>query len=145
MGGIGQQVADNLFELGKSTAQAVVKTGGDLASGTVEQLVGSPSGVGAPQQGDRPKDQGQMNKEREVEERKRRDNQRYQQVMAELEQFRQFQARVNRQKEEEKLQQEAQQKRQKEAYVKQEKESFVQRMLHKVAGGSHGETDRQKE
>ena len=143
MGGIGQQVADNLFELGKSTVQAATKAGGDIVKGTFEQISGAPSGVGAT-----PSDKATNPTENPSEQSglliKQKANQRYQQVKAELEQYRQRRQQLDAQITREKNQQE-QEKHQKEAVEKQEKESFVQKMLRKVGAGSHGETAKQKE
>lgn len=143
LGGIGQQVADNLFELGKSTVQSAAKVGGDIVKGSIEQLTGAPSGVGAPQ-ANKPKDQAEVDHERQKEIARQKDKERYQQVVAELEQYRQRRKQLDAQIAQEKNQ-EAQQKQQKETVEKQEKESFVQKMLKKVGAGAHGETAKQKE
>lgn len=143
LGGIGQQVADNLFELGKSTAKAVVQVSGDVVKGSIEQITGAPSGVGAPP-ADKPKDQSQIDRDRQKEISKQADRRRYEQVKAELDQYRQRKEQQDRQIAQEKNQEE-QEKGQKEAEEKGKKESFVQRMLKKVGAGAHGETAKQKE
>ncbi len=143
LGGIGQQVADNLFELGKSSMKSVVKAGSDLAQTSIEQIMGAPSGVGAPAQ-DKPKEQIKAEEERKKAESKQKDAQQYNRVKSELEQYRQRKQQLDQQIENEKAQ-ENRIKEQKEGQEKQKKESFIQKLLHKAAGGSHGETDRQKE
>lgn len=143
MGGIGQQVADNLFELGKSTVKAAVKAGGDIVKGSIEQITSAPSGVGAPPT-DKPNDLDELGRERQKMLDKQKDNQRYQQVKTELEQYRQRRKQLDAQIAQEKNQ-EARQRQQKDEVEKQEKESFVQKMLRKVGAGAHGETAKQKE
>lgn len=143
MGGIGQQVADNLFELGKSTAKSVAKTGTDLAQTTIEQIMGAPSGVGTPQT-DKPKEPTDMDRERRKAEAKQKDVQQYNKVKSELDQYRQRKQQQDQQIAQEKAQEERV-NQQKGAQEKQKKESFVQSLLRKAKGGSHGETDRQKE
>lgn len=143
LGGIGQQVADNLFELGKSTAQSTVKTAGDLVGGIFEQLSSSSSGVSA-NQGDTQKNPDQIEKDRQEALAKQKDKQQYDRVLSELEQYRERRKQLDAQIAQEK-QQEEQQRVQKEAQEKQEKQNFVQMLLSRVGAGSHGETDRQKE
>jgi len=143
LGGVGQQVADNLYELGKSTVQSAAKAGGDLVGSTIEQLTSAPSGVSA-QQADKAEDTDRVRKEQEAVVRKQKEKQQYDRVLADLEQFRQRKQQLDAQIAEEKSRQE-QQKAQGEAVKKREKESFVQSLLRKVGAGSHGETDRQKE
>lgn len=135
-------MADNLFELGKSTVQSAGQAGSDIVKGTFEQLAGAPSGVGP--LSDKPNDPDGLGRERQKEQDKQKDNQRYQQVKAELEQYRQRRKQLDAQIAQEKNQ-EAQQKQQKDEVEKQEKESFVQKMLRKVGAGAHGETAKQKE
>lgn len=142
MGGIGQQVADNLFELGKSTVQSAGQAGSDIVKGTFEQLAGAPSSV-APTLGEKA-DPTEATKEHEVQILKQREKQRYNQVLSELDLYRQRKQQLDAQIAQEKNQ-EAQQKQQKNEVEKQEKESFVQRMLRKVGAGAHGETAKQKE
>lgn len=136
-------MADNLFELGKSTVQAAAKVGGDVVKGSIEQITGAPSGVGAPPT-DKPKDQAQVDRDRQKEIAKQADKRRYEQVKAELEQYRQRKEQQDRQIAQEKNQEE-QKKEQEQQVEKRDKESFVQRMLKKVGAGAHGETAKQKE
>jgi len=136
-------VADNLFELGKSSVQSVAKAGGDIVGDTIEQLTGAPSGVGAPQT-DKPKDPEQQRRDQEAAAAKQKDKQRYNQVLGELEQYRQRKQQLDAQIAKENNQKE-QERAQKEAGEKQKKESFVQSLLKKVGAGAHGETAKQKE
>ncbi len=142
LGGIGQQVVDNLFELGKSSVQSAVKAGGDIVGETIEQITGAPSGVGAPPADKVQEPQNQITQEKAVKEQK--DKQRYNQVLGELEQYRQRKQQLDAQIALENNQKE-QEKAQKEAGEKQKKESFVQSLLKKVGAGAHGETAKQKE
>lgn len=143
LSGIGQQVADNLFELGKSTVKSVAKSGSDLAQTTIEQIMGAPSGVGA-QQADKPKEPSTMDRERKAAESKQKDVQQYNRVKAELEQYKQRKQQQDQQIAQERAQ-EDRVKQQKGYEEKQKKESFIQKLLRKTGAGSHGETDRQKE
>lgn len=143
LGGIGQQVADNLFELGKSTVQSAGKAGSDIVKGTFEQISGAPSGVGVTTK-DKVNNPNETLPEQNDLIKKQKENQRYQQVKAELEQYQQRRKQLDAQIAREKNQ-EAQQKQQKDEVEKQEKESFVQKMLRRVGAGSHGETAKQKE
>ncbi len=136
-------MADNLFELGKSTAKSVAKAGTDLAQTTIEQIMGAPSGVGDPAQ-NKPKESSSQEIERKKAEGKQKDAQQYNRVKAELEQYRQRKQQLDQQIANEKAQ-ENRVKQQEEGQEKQKKESFIQKLLHKAAGGAHGETDRQKE
>ncbi|NCP47099.1 hypothetical protein AUJ42_00565 [Candidatus Collierbacteria bacterium CG1_02_44_10] len=143
MGGIGQQVADNLFELGKSTVKSAGDAGKKLVEGTIEQIMGAPSGTGSPQSDKSPEpNQAQKAQEKTIKEQK--DKQRYNQVLGELEQYRQRKQQQDSQIAREKAQQD-QEKQQKDAGEKQKKESFVQSLLKKVGAGAHGETAKQKE
>ncbi len=143
LGGIGQQVADNLFELGKSAARATADAGKKIAETTIEQISGAPSGVGA-QQSDKKPEPSQAQREQEAAVKKQKERQQYERVKAELEQYRARKRQQDEQIAREKAN-EKQQEDQKKAVEKQEKESFVQKLLKRAAGGSHGETDRQKE
>ena len=143
LGGIGQQVADNLFELGKSMVQSAGKAGSDIVKGTFEQISGAPSGVGATTS-DKANNPTEAPPEQSELLKKQKENQRYQQVRTELEQYRQRKQQLDNQIARERSQQE-QESKQKQAVEKQEKESFVQKMLRKVGAGAHGETVKQKE
>ncbi|KKT29576.1 MAG: hypothetical protein UW41_C0016G0022 [Candidatus Collierbacteria bacterium GW2011_GWC2_44_18] len=136
-------MADNLFELGKSSAQSVVKAGSDLVGDTIEQLTGAPSGIGVPQT-DKSKDSGQQRREQEKAVSRQKEKQRYNQVLGELEQYRQRKQQQDAQIDREKNQKE-QERAQKVAGEKQKKDSFVQSLLKKVGAGAHGETAKQKE
>jgi hypothetical protein len=146
LGGIGQQVADNLFELGKSTVQSAVKVGGDVVKDSIEQITGAP-GRQSSQPAERPTTQPDSvtgGVDREKEATRAAAKRRYEQVKAELEQYRQRRAQQDKQIALENNQQE-QENQQKKVAEKQEKESFVQKMLRKVGAGAHGETVKQKE
>ena len=140
---IGQQVVDNLFELGKSTVKSAADAGKQIVETTIEQITGAPSGAGSPQ-ADKSSEQGKIDRERKAAESKQKDQQRYEQVKGELEQYRQRRQQLDQQIAREKAQQD-QEKQQKEAVEKREKESFVQSLLKKVGAGAHGETAKQKE
>lgn len=145
LGGIGQQVADNLFELGKSTVQSIAQVGGDLVKDSIEQISGAPKTINSQstQYGGQASDPGRADG-REKEIARQADRRRYEQVKAELEQFRQRKAQLDKEIAVEKKQQE-QDSQQKIEIDKRKRESFVQKMLRKVGAGAHGETAKQKE
>ncbi|KKT42008.1 MAG: hypothetical protein UW64_C0017G0023 [Microgenomates group bacterium GW2011_GWC1_44_37] len=136
-------MADNLFELGKSTVKATADAGKKIAETTIEQITGAPSGVGS-QQVDKASQPSEANKQQEVAVKRQREKQQYERVKAELDQYRQRKMQQDQQIAREKNQQE-QEKAQKDAGEKQKKESFVQSLLKKVGAGAHGETAKQKE
>jgi hypothetical protein len=142
LGGIGQQVAGDLFELGKGAVKGTVKAVSDITTDSIEQLLGSPNGMS-------PQDSGKINKQSEIPDqkvmlKKREEKKQFQEVKARLAEY------IERKKQQDNqiLQEQAQQKQvdERNKYVeKQKKETFLQQLMNKLARGSHGETDRQKE
>lgn len=142
-GGFGQQVAGDLFEIGKSAVKGTAKVLGDTLGDSIEQILGAPVGVNIKKDGELGN-----NPESDIEHKKlmkRRDEKRqFQEVKTELAQYlerkQQRDEQIKREKDEEK-----QKQKQEDSYKKQKKESFLQGLMKRLAGGSHGETDRQKE
>lgn len=143
-GGIGQQVVDNIFELGQSAAKGVAKASVDIAKDTIENVVGAPSSVAA-QQGDKSTEKGQSQAtQQQAALKKQAEKRQYEAVKNEMATYIQRKKQQDEQIAREK-EQETQQKKQQETYEKQKKENFVQSLLKKIGGGSHGETAKQKE
>lgn len=145
LGGIGQQVAGDLFELGKSAVKSTAKVLTDTAGDSIEQILTAPSNLGSKETDKQSAPQKQEDtKEYKEIAKKREEKQRYQSVKAELDEYIQRKKQLDVQIAQEKSQEE-QQKKQEKNYEKQKKESFLQGLMKRLAGGSHGETDRQKE
>lgn len=144
-GGVGQQVVDNLFELGKATSKSVVKAGTDIATDAVEVALGAPSTVAA-KVGDKKHEQGQSDaaKQQQLAQKRQAEKRRFEEVKGELAQFIERKKQLDAQIAQER-QQEERQKDQVEMHEKQKRESFVQKMLKRVGAGSHGETAKMKE
>ncbi|SRR5258706_12057675 len=140
-GGIGQRVADNLFELGQSTVKSAVKAGTDIAGESIEQITTAPGAVGAKQVDDK---KPEVNPSQAEAERKQKDNRQYQLVKQEMATYIQRKRDQDAQIAREMAQRESE-KKQQQVFEKKKKENFVQNLLKKVGAGSHGETAKQKE
>lgn len=144
LGGIGQQVAGDLFELGKSVVKSTVKVVGDTATDSIEQILGAPVGIGNNEKANSKTERPDRNKENEVLIKRREEKKQFNEVRSQLAEYverkKQQDAQIARERAEQK--QVADQKR---GYEKQKKESFLQQLMSKLSRGSHGETERQKE
>jgi hypothetical protein len=142
-GGVGQQVVDNVFELGQSVTSGVAKAGVDIAKDTIETMAGAPTGA-MQQQADKSVESGQSAAKQQAAQKKQEEKKQYEYVKNEMSTFierkRQQDIQIAREKE-----QESKQKENNEVVEKRKKQSFVQQLLGKVAMGSHGETSKQKE
>lgn len=143
MGGIGQQVAGDLFELGKSVAKNTVKAVADISSDTMEQILKSPSGLLPLDTKEVGVEQGMSQNQREIQ-KKNEEKRRLNEVKSQLNEYIERRKVMDEQIAKEKAQ-EKQQTDHKKAVEKQEKETFLQKLMSRLAQGSHGETDRQKE
>ncbi len=144
LGGIGQQVAGDLFELGKGVAKATSKVVSDVTTDSIEQILGAPSGFGSKENKSGGPAQPEQNKEEKQILKKREEKKQFNEVRSQLAEF------IERKKQQDAqiAQERAQQKQvddQKKGIEKQKKESFLQQLMSRLARGSHGETDRQKE
>jgi hypothetical protein len=139
MSGIVKNVADNLFEIGKSAVKGTAGAVADIASESIEQVVSAPTQV-APT-----KDNGYSEyiKNKQIEEKKTAEARRLSQVKGELASYTERKKQLDQKIAQEK----AMEKREKEKgiFEKKKKDSFTQNLLKKLSAGSHGETDRQKE
>ena len=139
LGQVGQNVADNLFELGKGVVAGTAKAATDIVSETIEQVTGAPGQATA--------QNAPKNESSEVtggdEKKRMAEKQRFEEVKGELARYmerkKQLDQRIAEDKEAEKNEQD------KKVFEKRKKENFTQALLKKLGAGSHGETERQKE
>jgi len=122
LGQIGQNVADNLFEIGKSAIAGTAKVATDIAGETIEQITSAPS-VATTQMTDKPTGESIEIKEK----RKERDRQRLQAVQSELAQYRAHLEQINRKMAEEK----AEESQQKKVSKERARESWLGKMINR--------------
>lgn len=144
LGGIGQQVAGDIFELGKSAVKGTAKVLGDTLTDSIEQIISAPTGVSGVEDERVKKQREEREKQVKEAQKKQSEKKQFQEVRGRLEEYIQHKKQIDAQKAQEVMQQE-QQSKQKENYEKQKKDSFLKQLMRRLAGGSHGETDRQKE
>lgn len=144
LGGIGQQVAADIFEIGKSAAKGTAKVLGDTLSDSIEQIISAPTGVTGIEDERVRKQKEERDKQVKEAQKKQSEKKQFQEVRGQLEEYIQHKKQLEAQIAQEKAQQEHDNK-QKQVYDKQKKESFLKQLMRRLAGGSHGETDRQKE
>lgn len=138
LGGVGQKVADNLFELGKGVVTGTAKAATDIASETIEQVTSAPSSVTS-KVADKSTGETTENKEN----KKILEKQRFEQVKGELAQFIERKKQLDQRIADEKATE--RNERENKIIEKRKKDSFTQAMLKKLGAGSHGEMERQKE
>lgn len=144
-GGVGQQVVDNIFELGQSAVKGVAKASVDIVKDTIETVTTAPSSVAAQQSGDRRAETGQSSAtSQQAAQKKQEEKRQYDLVKNEIATFVQRKKQQDEQIARER-EQESQEKKQKESFEKRKKDSFVQQLMNKIGGASHGETSKQKE
>lgn len=143
LGGVGQQVAGDIFELGKSVVKGTVKAVDDIATQTIETAITAPAGVGQTYNEIKEQKNNQNQDQKEALKRQKEKRQ-FEEVRGELAEYTQRKKQLDAQIAQEKNQEE-QEHKQKESYEKQKKDSFLKQLMKRLAGGSHGETDRQKE
>lgn len=144
LGGIGKQVSSDLFEIGKAAVKGTAKVLGDTLTDSIEQIISAPTGVTGTDDKELKKRREEQDKQRKESEKKQKERRQFQEVRGQLEEFIQHKKQVEAQMAQEKAQQEHESK-QKESYEKQKKDSFLKQLMKRLAGSSHGETDRQKE
>lgn len=128
LGQIGQNVADNLFEIGKSTVKGTTGALTDIANESIEQITstGSQGGNAAV------KPEGQKTKNLVQEEKRKKENERFQEVRSELEQYIQRKKALDQKIAEEKMMQERQDQQRKTG-EKAQKDSWVKKMINRAA------------
>lgn len=143
LGGIGQQVAGDIFELGKSVVKGTVKAVGNITSQTIETAITAPAGMvpGVDKTNDQ---KGNQNQDQKESQKRQKEKKQFEEVRGELAEYTQRKKQLDAQIAQEKNQEE-QEHKQKENYEKQKKDSFLKQLMKRLAGSSHGETDRQKE
>ncbi len=144
LSGIGKQVGSDLFEIGKSAVKGTAKVLGDTLTDSIEQIISAPTGVSGTENKELKKRREEQDKQRKEVEKKQKESRQFQEVRGQLQEYIQHKKQVDAQKAQEKAQQE-QESKQKDSYEKQKKESFLKQLMKRLAGSSHGETDRQKE
>jgi len=125
-GQIGQSVADNLFEIGKSAVKGTVKAVADVASESIEQVTSAPASAAAsvPEKSKAP-----INNDKQ-ETKKRAEMERFNEVKAELAQYIERKQQLDQKIAEEKME-EDQGKNQKKAMEKGKRDSWVSRIINR--------------
>ena len=123
LGQIGQNVADNLFEIGKSAVAGTAKAVGDIAGESIEQITSAP-GQATSQIADSPTRSESAAKKGE---REAVDRQRFNEVRAELAQYVQRKQQLDQRIEQDK----AQETQQKKVVEKQKRDSWVSRIINR--------------
>lgn len=144
LGGIGKQVSNDLFELGKSVASGMAKATTDTITDTIEQVLKAPTGVLVEGGGKPNKQNEEQEKQKKEFEKKQKEKRQFQEIKGQLEEYIQKKKHQEAQIAQERAQEENE-KKQKDSYEKQKKESFLKQLMKRLAGQAHGETDRQKE
>jgi len=125
IGQIGQNVADNLFEIGQSAVKGTVGAVADIAHETVEQISVAP---GAATQTNKP--QAEMANDQQKEARKAEERRRFQEVEAELAQYVQRKQSLDKKVAEEKAA-ENQQAKQEDFVTKKKRDNWVNRIINR--------------
>lgn len=144
LGGVGKQVGSDLFELGKSVVKNAGKVAGDTISDSIEQIMSAPVGVGSVLSKNEKKAGEERGANQKEVEKKQKEKRQFQEVRGQLSEYIQRKKQQDEQIAREKAEKE-QEDKQKKAYDKQKKDSFVKQLMKRIAGQSHGESDRQKE
>ena len=128
IGQIGQNVADNLFELGKSAVKGTAGALTDIASESIEQISGATPQGGQSQTGG--EQQGQSTAAKE--EKRRQEKQRFEEVRAELNQYMRRKNELD-QKIAQERETERRQAEQKKEEQRVKKDSWVKRIINRAA------------
>ncbi len=86
MGGIGQQVVGDLFELGKGAVKGTVKAATDITTDSIEQLLSAPAGLIKSDMGDN-KIKQQENTEQKMALKRREEKKQFNEVKQELAEY----------------------------------------------------------
>ena len=134
VGQIGQNVADNLFELGKGTVKATAQAVKDIAGESIEQISGGPKGASAQTQAGGGEKTATVS-QKEKEEKRAMEARRFNEVKAELERYMQWKKQKDAKVAEEEAR--ANQEKQRETAVKkQEKESWIKKIINRAQTGT---------
>ncbi len=125
LGQIGQNVADNLFELGQGAVKGTVGVVADVAQEAVEQVIPSHN-LSDVQYSDK---QTGIEKNKNIEDRKMMEKRRFEEVRSELARYSLWKKEQDRKIAEEKSAEG--QQRQKEKIEKKEKDNWVKRMINR--------------
>jgi len=132
IGQIGQNVADNIFEIGQSAVKATGKALTDVVGETIEQVTTAPSQA-APKA--KSGEQGGGMTAQQKEEKKAAEKRRFEEVKADLASYIQRKQAQDQQIAKEKAE-EQQQTEQKKVVEKKERESWVSRMINRSQTGT---------
>jgi hypothetical protein len=133
LGQVGQNMADNLLEIGQSAVKGTAKALTDVAHESIEQLSGSiPQGVGSLSSPKPPEE----NRDISTEQRKLDEKRRFEEVRGELAQYIQWKKRIEQQRISEENAQRSQQVEHNKAVEKKEKESWVSRIINRSQTGT---------
>jgi hypothetical protein len=131
LGQVGQNVADNLFEIGKSAVKGTVGAAADIATGSVEQITGSPKQSVTPTA-----DANTDGEDRRTSvNRKAEDNKRFQEVRTELARYTQRKKELDRKIAEEKMA-ESQQEKHEDFVEKKKRDNWVNRIINRSQTGT---------
>lgn len=139
---LGQQMGDAFSGIAKDVSSGATKAASEVAGATIENLLtgGNTAQVADQKKTEEDKQKEEMEKAKRKADEKRRYNAVKEELSSYVDRKRQLDARIAQDKA-----REQQEQKKKEMVEKQEKDSWVQQMMRRVKGGSHGETDRQKE
>jgi hypothetical protein len=127
LGQVAQDVAENLYEVGKSAVKSTVKVVTDVAGESVEQITSAP----VPATAQQPEKPAVSNNQSNVEMRKRAEMERLNEVKSELAQYIARKQQLDQKIAEEKAA-ESQQNKQKEIVEKRKKESIINRIINRA-------------
>lgn len=125
LGQVGQSVADNLFEIGKSTVKGTVNAVTDVAHESIEQITLTPKQLLTPDQNKESGEESRPNKERKALERRR-----LEEVRAELDRYVQRKKDLDMKIAQEKAKQDEEQK-QKRIFEEKKRDSWVNRIINR--------------
>jgi len=127
LGQVGQNVADNLFEIGQSAVKSTVKAATDIAGESIEQITAAPASATTPKM-EKP---ATPNTPSPIDNKKMAEKQRFNEVKAELAQYIQRKQQLDQKIAEEKAA-ENQQAKQKEYVDKRKKDSIINRIINRA-------------
>jgi len=133
LGQVGQNVADNLFEIGQSAVKGTAGAVADVVSGSIEQIAATP-GRETNQRSDEYKP-AESSGQQEKEKKRMADKQRFEEVKAELARYMRWKQEQDSKIAEEKAEQ-GQQANQKEFIEKKKKDSWIKNIISRSQTGT---------
>lgn len=126
LGQMAQDVAENLYEVGKSAVKGTVKVVADVASESIEQITTAPASATTPV----PEKPSTPTESGNIETRKRAELERFNEVKAELAQYIERKQQLDQKIAQEKMEEE-QGKSQKKAMEKGKRDNWVSRIINR--------------